>query len=517
MRLAKIAKNSAISVMAQIIILLLGFITRKLFLVYLDIEMLGYETVFSNILTLLSATEMGFSGVIVFHLYKELADDNQPAICTLMQIYKLVYRGVAIVTVVLAIALFPFLHFIVSPQGNADWSYLRIVYILQVSAVVVSYFLTYRRSIFIADQKEYRCILADMWGKIFIQCMQIVVLILTRSFLLYLLIKGIGNALINVAIYIMTNRAYPYLKKRVKVTKQDVAYYTIFKDTKNILVHRIASAVYEGTDSIVISAFCGVRDVALYGNYYLLQQNVLNILLYRLLNPLQAALGNFVYSNKDPEKKIRVFDALDLFSFFFALQTAGGFLLMFQCAIEIWLGKEYLLPMAFVAVYCVKIYIVCAFEIMYKYRSAFGQFEKDRSAMLLSAVCNVALSILFVGKWGVVGAQAATAISILPIVYGRTKFVMETYLNGSTGRYMARQLRRMALGGIELLVVYTIAEQIGGSVWQSFAVRVGLWFVPLGVNVLLYRKSMEFALLWQQLTKFLQAATNKIFKGAKSQ
>ena len=72
----------------------------------------------------------------------------------------------------------------------------------------------------------------------------------------------------------------------------------MFSDISNFIVHQISYAVYGGTDNIIISAFCGIRNVALYGNYILVQTGVMQICFYKLLNPVQATIGNIVYSNR---------------------------------------------------------------------------------------------------------------------------------------------------------------------------------------------------------------------------
>ena len=71
-RTQKAVKNSVISFIVQLLIVLLGFINRKVFVTYLDIELLGYNNLFGNIFELLNVTELGMGGIIAFHLYKLL-------------------------------------------------------------------------------------------------------------------------------------------------------------------------------------------------------------------------------------------------------------------------------------------------------------------------------------------------------------------------------------------------------------------------------------------------------------
>ena len=122
----------------------------------------------------------------------------------------------------------------------------------------------------------------------------------------------------NFLILCKTNQDYPYLKEKYAVTAEDIRKRNIIPDVRNFLVHRVAYAVYGGTDNIVISTICGIRYVALYGNYYILQKGVLNVFFYRLLNPVQAAIGNIIYSDRSKDELWKQFEMFDVFSFFFA-------------------------------------------------------------------------------------------------------------------------------------------------------------------------------------------------------
>ena len=103
MNTEKTLKNSLISVMAQIATLFLKLINRRIFIIFLEVEYLGYQTLFTNIFSLLSVAELGIGSIISFHLYKEVVDNNEQEIGKLMYLYKLLYRIIAIVILVTGI------------------------------------------------------------------------------------------------------------------------------------------------------------------------------------------------------------------------------------------------------------------------------------------------------------------------------------------------------------------------------------------------------------------------------
>ena len=73
---------------AQIGIILLSFIGRKIFLNYLSIDYLGINGLYANILTILSLPELGLDSAVVYFLYKPVADDNKPLIKAYVSYFK---------------------------------------------------------------------------------------------------------------------------------------------------------------------------------------------------------------------------------------------------------------------------------------------------------------------------------------------------------------------------------------------------------------------------------------------
>ena len=77
MRVKNSLINISVSVLSQVIIALLGFISRKVFIDNLGVEYLGVNGLLTNVLTMLSLVEGGIGVSIVYNLYKPLAEDNK--------------------------------------------------------------------------------------------------------------------------------------------------------------------------------------------------------------------------------------------------------------------------------------------------------------------------------------------------------------------------------------------------------------------------------------------------------
>lgn len=505
MRTKNAIKNSLVAVIAQITTMILSFINRKIFVVFLNIEMLGYESLFSNIFSLLSMADMGIGNIITFHLYKEIADDNKNEIKKLMAMYRFMFRTVAVAIAVLGIGLIFFLPFVIKDEVS-DWGFINKIYILQLFGIVSSYVLSYRRTIFIADQKEYKCITIDVIGRLMLQICQILILALTKDFLLYLGVKIIINIIINIVVYMMSNKSYPYLRDKIQVSKNDFTNRNIFKDTRDFLMHKLATTVFNGTDNIIISSLLGVKAVALFGNYYMLENSVVTLFVFKVLSPVRASIGNLIYSNEDKEKQIRLFNMFNYIGFVLASFISICFMFLYQDFMTLWMGEEYLLPNSFVIIQSLAVYVQVVSEILYMYRCAYGNYEYDKKYMIYAAVLNIVLSVIFVNFWGITGIRVGTLVALMCIIYGRGKFVFATMKFLSSKKYLMTQLKYILIFIVSCFATYMCVYNIQGRNLVTFAVKTLICvLMPIILSIVFFLKSEE----QRSIFKYIGLVLNK--------
>lgn len=498
---AKTLKNSGIAIFAQIVSFLLVFVNRKIFLMFLDVEYLGYQSLFGNVFTLLSVAELGLGQVITFHLYREVVERNEDEIGRLMTVYKYVYRIVAATVLVIGGACYFLLPYIIK-DSTLEWWYISVIYFLQLGSIIASYFLSYRRVIYRVSQKEYVCVRIDLFVSIGIQILQLIFLAIFRNYLVYLIINLSTGVIENVIITLKSNRDYPFLKRRNPITRAYLKTKNFFQDVKNMIVHRIAYAVYSGTDNVVISSILGIRYVGLYGNYFTIHSSVVKLFVRHLMTPVQATLGNIVYSNRSKESLWEQFKVFDVFSFFYASQISLGFLVFYQPTIQLWLGADYLLSYSFVILFTITIYLGLVWEIVYRYRSVFGDFKQDRWWMVASAVLNIAVSIVAAQYWGIAGIQLGTLVAFLPIAHGRIRFVVQNYFHRSMWLYYLKHLILFAVAAGEGALCWFLTKDMPVNI-PYYLLRGVVWFfVPLSINVLIYFRSPYF----KRLMKYFRTA-----------
>lgn len=510
----KVLKNSLLSVVCQVGNLIFQFVNRAVFVIFLNIELLGYQSLFSNVFGFLSLAELGISNIIAFRLYKEIVNNNKVEICKLMYVFKWLYRLVATIVLILGIICYFWLPYFVQNE-SVSWSYVCVIYFMHLGAVILGYFLSYKRTLFIASQQEYKCVITDVGVAFCVQFVQLVFLAVFKNYLLYLSIQLSTTIVANIIISIRCDKEFPYIKNKYNITKDYINNRNLFADIRDILFHKICYAVYGGTDNIIISIFCGVRSVALYSNYVMIQTGIMSVLFYKLLNPIQATIGNIVYSDRSKEALWEQFKILDVFSFFFATYIGLGFLIFYQPTISLWLGSEYLLSDLFVFLFSVNIYLGAVWEIVYKYRTCFGDYKQDRFCMFLSAVLNIIISILGAKYFGIEGVIIGTIFAFFPIAYGRIRFVVKNYFSQSIYKYLLKHFILFMIASVEGVVCYSLCKNVSLDIKGIFE-RVLVWFlVPLFINCIIFWNNLYFRKMLNYFKRFIfimyQKLNNRFF------
>ena len=403
-----VMKNASIALVMQILKNVLSFIGRTVFVYVLGAEYLGVNSLFTEILTVLSFAELGIGNAMVFSLYKPLAEKDNEKIKSLMRLYASSYRAIGVVIGVLGVCVIPFLNYIVG-----DISYVKenliVLYLLFLLNSAMSYFFVYKKSLIIADQKNY---VVEIYQEVFhaLQILfQAIFLIVTRQFISYLLIQIGCTFLNNLFVSRKANKMYPCLvEKDVKpLDKKEIK--GIVNNIKALVVYKVGGIILESTDSIFISTLINVVTVGLYSNYKLII-NVFRTVGNQIMNSIVASVGNLNANGSDEKKESVFYELMYLNGWFYGFTTAG-LCVFITPLIRIWLGDTYVLGIDAVIAACVYFYVANMHYPCYTYRTTAGLFIYGKYVPMMSAVLNIILDIVMGMKWGLAGILWASTIS----------------------------------------------------------------------------------------------------------
>ncbi len=409
-RKKNVIKNMFVGTLFQLISLLMGFVNRTFFIKLLNEEYLGVNSLFTNILTILSFAELGIGNAIVFNLYKPLAQNDEEQVTLLMKFYRDTYSLIGIVILIAGLILVPFLPYLIESMPNIKEN-IYLIYILFLLDTVVSYFFTYRTAIIQADQKNYVIVRTVQTFKLILIFVQIIQLYLTHNYYLYVTLQLLNTIITYNYLAYKSKKMYPYTIKMPKESLPKKQQRSIFRNVKALFVNKIGSVILNGTDSIIISRYLGLAVLGLYSNYYLII-NAMAQLLSQVFNAFTASIGNLIALD-DKAKSKKIFDQLFYFVTFVYCVISICLYLLFNDFITIWIGEKYLLSNIVVFAIVLHFYINGTQFAAYTFRQTSGLFMQYRWSPILASFLNIFLSIFLAKHIGLSGVFFATTIARL--------------------------------------------------------------------------------------------------------
>lgn len=394
-----------VGLIGQVVSILLSFISRKVFIQYLGVEMLGLNSTFASILSTLSLAELGFQQVIVFHLYGVLAKDDKEQINNLVNIYQQVYRFIGCFFIIASLCCVPFLQFFLSDIETTNT--VRVYFIIQALSGACTYFLAYKRNILYADQKSYVSGLIDTVVNTVGTLISIATAIYTRSYLLFLLISLAKTYISNLFVHLVCTKRYPYLHKS-KIDWQLLK--QIASSLKDVILERLAGYIYGSTDNLIISMFISTVQVGFLNNYTMIINHIKN-LMKSLSTPLIPALGNKVALEQSSKQQMETFRLLEQVYFWLTGLAVVPVYVLADSFIHMYLGEQYVLPHLILFLMCVDLYVHINQDSCLSFLTANGLFRKRRNISIGGAIVNIVVSLLLMKPFGMAGILAGTAVS----------------------------------------------------------------------------------------------------------
>ncbi|WP_127848322.1 lipopolysaccharide biosynthesis protein [Lacticaseibacillus hulanensis] len=466
-----IIRNATSGAVMQVLKIVINFLVRTLFIRTLGESALGLNGLFTNMLNLLSLTELGFGAAIVTHMYKPLAHGDDNRVLVLMRIYKTIYLSVGFILMLIGSILMVGIPIITrSYHGPLN---VQVIFALYLANVVLSYLLGYKTSVLNADQRSY--VVNNSYSMMFLiqSFLQAVILLFFKNFYLYLIIAIFGTVFQNVYVRVYVGKRYPFLKRISGfASRQDIMSVTDY--VKPLLVYQVSGVVNNSTDSIVISQFLSVAVVGRYSNYMMVVA-ALSSLMNSIVSGITSTIGN-VASTK-PERLFgsfkKMFNMIAVISLFVALCLSA----LLSPFVTIWLGSKYVFDWKVSAMFSLTLYVNLMGLAGMVFREATGSFVYRQYLPVVSVIINLAFSMLLVNVVGVGGVLVGTVVSRLATyTWNDPNVLFKQHFAKSSGKFLKKLYFEISMVAV---LIFTVAR-----VTSVFAYSVG-GFLVLGMIVVL--------------------------------
>ncbi len=443
-RSEKTVVNMTVSITTNIITQALNFIVRTVFIYMLNKTYLGIDTLFGNILTILSLADLGIGVAMAHTYYKPLAEKNEEKIAVLTQFYSKIYYAIGLVVFFAGMCIMPFLPKIIKDIDKVEALGLNLyfIYFWYVLRSAITYACAaHKQTLIIADQKQYVIKGIYMWFSVATTVVQIAFLVIFRgqwfSYYVYLITNILFQLVRNLYAARKCDKMYPYIKikSKAKMLREDI--HKLITDVCSLFVYRVCIVVMSAINPIIISIHRGVDKIGDYSNYnYLI--GAVQAILSQIFETITASVGNLVAqitgigNNSDEsndDRAYKTFNALYFAGFYLFGMCSVVLWAMLDPFVRFWLGDTdivFISP-AFIFVLIANFYVMGVQMSTTSFRNAYGLFKQGWFRPVVMAILNVVLAWWWVQDFGEVGVFAGALVSRLLTMSWFDPYVVHKY------------------------------------------------------------------------------------------
>lgn len=502
--------NIITSLISTVLVVVLGFITRTIFVRSLGVDYQGIEGEFSNVLSVLSLADLGIGSAIVFKLYKPIEENNRPRILVLMKLYRQVYNIIGLVITALGLILLPFL-----PHLAKDYDLFAqlglnpvLVFLIYLLHTASSYWIfAYKSSFVRANQKTYILSVVGYAASILCSVCQIIALSVFHSFMMYIIIQWAGTAATGIIGAVICNKRYPWVNDKTndRISREELKEF--IKDCSALMLFRVHNVIINSSDYIVLTAIIGFRAGGLYSNYLYIKSN-LRSLLDAVLNSFQASVGS-IHSTGNLDWSRLVFRTINLLVIWLYGVGGIGLAVLLDEFLPIWLGSTDFIvdswtlggtvirtPVALLV--GVEMFIIGHRQFYGLFRETMGLFQQMKYRPVASILVNLVVCIPGVYFLGPAGCVISTIVAGLTTNMIFDPIIIHKHgLKQSARPFFLRNLLYAAVVAVAGILSWFVCSLIPLAGLTGFIVHGCVCVaLPSAVFALCFHRTEEFRFLW---------------------
>lgn len=411
--------NVSVSIGFKIITMIFVIVVKRFLIQACGNEVNGLNALYISIIGFLSVAELGVGSAITFCMYKPIVEGNHNKLSALYHLFSRLYMIVGGVILFSGLILTPFISYLAKDYTQLDVN-LYLTFILMLISVVVTYLFGSKTALINAYKNNYITTIISSSGILLQYVLQIIVLLITKSFVWYLACRIIAALVQWVATEIIANKKYSLIlsdKQKVDAsTKKE-----LLKNIKAMFMHKVGTVLVNTVDSVIISIFVGVIALGEYSNYITVLTSITGVLTL-IFTSLTSVFGHlYVESNKEVTREYS--EVFHFLNFVIGVVFFLGYYAIIDNLIAILFSVELIVTKSISFVITLNGFVQFMRQSTLVFREATGTFYNDRWKPLFEGFANIILSIIFVRQIGVTGVIVATIITNLLICH-----VIEPYV-----------------------------------------------------------------------------------------
>ena len=490
MRSKRVIYNILSSIMAQIIIIIYGFIAPKIIIESFGSDVNGLISSITQFLSYIALLESGIGPVIKSALYKPIAKKDKIQIASILKQAENFFKKISYIFLIYLLLLAIIYPLIVSQEFNYIYTFSLII-IISISTFAEYYFgMTYRLYLQ-AEQKRY----ITSFAQIISYMLSITIIVILAKLNMPIHIIKLFSGLIFVSRPLIQNL---YVKKKYNINLQDSDPKYKLKQKWDGLAQHIAAVVHNNTDITILTFFCKLAEVSVYSVYSLVVKGIKS-LIQAVTGGIESSFGDMIAKNEieNLNKKFNIYEVL-----YYTITTIIYIctIILITSFIEIYTkgikDVNYIRPL-FGTLLVISEFI---WTIRLPYSSitlAAGHFKETKKGAWIEAIINILISIILVNKYGIIGVTIGTLIAMLirtiEFIYHTNKYILK--------RNVLESAKKICIIVIETTLVLIISKYIPtikNVSYISWGINALITFfvtsiIVIIINIIVYKKEFKEA------------------------
>jgi O-antigen/teichoic acid export membrane protein len=482
--------NIVFGLISQLIIISLGVVIPRLFLVNFGSEVNGFLASITQIMVYMILFEAGVGAASLQALYKPVSAGDRNGINSILAATSRYYRKTGIfyfITVIIIAFVYPF-----AIKTNLPNLTIIVVILLTGLAGALNYYFVGKYRIFlVAEGKNYIETSIVTVINLFINVAKIVLLLKGFSIIAVQAAHLVLSIIQILLFLIYIRKNYKWLDFTVKPDFEAI------NQKYSALIHQFSSLVFGNTTVLILTIFTNLKIVSVYVMYNMIF-NIIDNIIVTINSSLTAALGQTYFESK--ERFLEFYDAYETYfmAIIFSLFTIAyililPFMTLYTEGITDINYIDKLLPILFIII---KLLSNARFSSNNAINIA-GHFKKTQYRSLLESGINIVFTLIFVQIWGIYGALLGTITALLyrsiDMIFYSSKNILERSPFITSRRWLINVSLFLLIIFVTNKIDINPTTYIGIFIWGAVLVAL---IVPiyLIVSSLFERKVLRYTL-----------------------
>lgn len=378
------------AIIAQAIILVLGFLMPRFVIIIYGSSINGLTATINQVLNVLNLLQAGALGASIFALFKPIADANFEQISIILHSSKKYFNRLGLIFLLLVIIVTPFIALYKEGNGVSSIEIILALLILGVNASFSFFFISRFDIMFSADRKRYILSISSIVEKLIYYGLLFLILSYRVHFIYMYLSVLVGSCIKLIFLSHIFKKKYSHLIVLAKKNE-----YIKIPNRNYLLLNQISTQVIESSPVILIAYCYDFKEVSVYSIYYLVMLMIKTIISTFQIS-VSEVFGNMVVSEGDDKIKT-VFNLMQfayiVIGMFISIIAAFLFMPFISLYTSGMTDTNYYVPnlALFIIIYSLAI---CLYMPYYTLSNVYGFYKETYLQSALTAIIGIFISII---------------------------------------------------------------------------------------------------------------------------